>query len=539
MGNSKQARYNRIGATPHHANNSLHLNMTSAPSSTAGRTFRTPFIFNKGLMPSSQNDLRFKYRTLTPDIRRRLWGGGGRSYESMKPLPPEFEDWVRFKRNNLLNPLFSNDLSLADPFVHLWDASKGQFVSWDSTASDLSSRVFTVTYGTPYEYFDHNHANLQFKNQQKKITTDFCGNALDSSYLVPDQAFAVRLRFDSATFVSDLNDFHFIETVNKYGGVHAARDPKNYDVSSHMILKNGSRIPMSVDLSATLGQRSGQGVDVSFGPTEWNYFTSTSPSLLLRELQEGDFIINPRVTQRSKRTGAYIPDPTAQPSVTRIDVSNSLEGGIFVYTPPYMVVDASMMNGSVHVGGKPNLSKPPGAGSRNATHRYPMLNYPASASTLSDMSALIILDTSYSTCGINMTLNHAFPSNVRKDWIESVKYSFKEAPDWDSVVDAKSVRDLSIGQNPATLGYDRLMFNIRNTDLVPMTSQSYSYFWLRTELIIPKTCKQIAGSNRKTIYFTMDFSANLVHNSDLEITGVYFKRDHNVLGSLSHKIFPP
>ena len=66
-----------------------------------------------------------------------------------------------------------------------------QFYNWSTV--DASSRVFTVR-GTPYESHQRVHANQ---------ATDFCGNAVDSSFLVPDQPFAVRLRFDPTSFKSD------------------------------------------------------------------------------------------------------------------------------------------------------------------------------------------------------------------------------------------------------------------------------------------------------------------------------------------------
>ena len=76
------------------------------------------------------------------------------------------------------------------------------------------SRVFTVVRGTPYESHQRVHANQ---------ATDFCGNAVDSSFLVPDQPFAVRLRFDPTSFKATQKSFisrtrsctHFFLTLEK------------------------------------------------------------------------------------------------------------------------------------------------------------------------------------------------------------------------------------------------------------------------------------------------------------------------------------
>lgn len=507
MGNSKQARFSRIGGTPHNSNHALHLHMTSAPASTTGRVFRTPFLFHKGMVPSNQNDLRYRIRTLTPEIRRQLYEGGGRSYESMKPPPPEFEKWVKFYRDSA--PAFASDLSLADPFaVQLWDASKGSFVTWNSTASDLSSRVFTLVRGTPYE--SHERVNLN-------RATDFCGNAVDASFLVSDQPFAVRLQFDPSTFTSDTQKFHFEETITDHGPLHPARDPKNYDVSASLVFKSGFDAPMTRDLSAQLGEKTNQGVDLSFS-TEI-FLNNDLSKVYINALREGDFYINPQITQRSKGSGMYVKDPlTARNATNHIDVSNSLASGIFVYTPPYLFVDASMVHGDVHQSGLANQSTRD-ANTLPATHRYPFLNHPQSSASVSDMSALVLLDTTVAKCGIHVTTNHPFPSKVRKDWIHDIKYSFIKAPNWAT---AKSVNDISIVENPQTQKYDGIKFNILTSG-----APSNPHFWIRTDLVIPNTCKQITGKSETSVHFIMDLSANIFVQNVFTITSVSVKRNGN------------
>ena len=117
---------------------------------------------------------------------------------------------------------------------------------------------------------------------------------------------------------------------------------------------------------------------------------------------KGNFVIRPQVTQRSKRSGTYVADPeTRIGTMNNIDVSNDIGGGIFVYTPPYMIVDASMTDGSVLASGLPNKSTLD-KNSRKATTRYPQLNFPKDGRAIADMSSLIIFDTSYDTCEIHL-----------------------------------------------------------------------------------------------------------------------------------------
>lgn len=485
MGNSKQARFSRIGATPHHANNAFHLHMTSAPASTTGRTFRTPFLStSRGMFPSNQNNLRFSYQTVTPEIRRRLWEGGGKSSESMKPPLPEFEPWVKFSRTPISH--FLNDLSLNDNKVKLWDMSKGTFEPWSQRVE--THRVFVVTKGTPYD----SSADIY------DAAVDFCGNATDASFLLANQPFAVRLEFDPATFISDPEDFHFQGAVNKTYGIHYPRDPPVFDVSCSVLLGGGSRTfsGFSRDLSVNRPETSGQAVDISFQLDE---LTDAQVDLF----RAGGFVLDPQITQRSKRSGTYEFN-RASASTNFIEISNNLENGIFVYTPPYLIVDASLVHGDVHIRGQANQSKQPVQKSRRS--RYPGLNYGVG----SDISALIIADfNAVGQSGIHLTLNHPFPSDVSSDWIKSVQYSF----DSDQST-FYHVKDISIGTSPNGR-HDRLLFNINNS---PAPIFSRKHFWLRTELTIPKTCKQRPGKNEPSIHFTMDLSSNMIYNEDQNIT---------------------
>ena len=145
--------------------------------------------------------------------------------------------------------------------------------------------------------------------------------------------------------------------------------------------------------------------------------------------------------------------------MNNIDVSNDIGGGIFVYTPPYMIVDASMTDGSVLASGL--QASPLDKNSRKATTRYPQLNFP-DGRAIADMSSLIIFDTSYDTCGIHLTLN-AFPSDVSSDWIHDVRYSHISVPTWDPYT-SKSVKNIRIGKDSQSK-CNRLLFDICKGDL--------------------------------------------------------------------------
>ena len=485
MGNSKQARYSRIGATPHHANNYIHIDMMSTPASTSGRTFKSGYKFNMGVSPANQNSLRYNIKTLTPEIREQFWRTGARTRESMKPPPDPFVDWVKFVRPRM------TDLSLSDSNVHmsLYDSSAGTFYTHYSATStnDFSRNVFMVVEGTPYE------SDVLTKGRSAlELKTDFCNNRMDSSFIVPDQPFALRFQFNPTTFV-DPSKYHFEGVLHERHPLLPRVDPE-FKVLPLIKFDDGSIVEMSANYNVRLGERNLQTVDISFGKAQYEN------GVALSGFKKGNFTINPQIMQMNKRHGGYHMNPDTI-GKNNIDICNNMTSGVVIYNPPYMITDLSLVDASVlQRVGKPNVSHDVDV----SNFKYPHLMYKK------------VVDSSYNTSGIHLTLNSSFPTNVVSDWVERVQFSFKE--DRDTPSNWKDASNLLIEGVPGN--YNQLLFDICKNDVSLVVRDSY--FWLRTRLKIPKTCKQIAGSNESSIHFTMDLSANMKRSYKYEISTIKF-----------------
>lgn len=439
--------------------------MTSAPASTSGRTFRSMFAFNQGVVASTQNNVRLNIKTLTPELRRRLYETGGKSKEAMKDPPPEFESWIKY----------IGDVSLNNANILFYDSSSSAFnFSYGSTSSKVEKRVITLVEGTPYDA----NPSLSAADLATRVRTDFCGNSLDSSFAVADQPLAFRLMFNPMSFKSDPKDFHFAGPI------------PNYDVRTKVQIDGGAAFDISSNVNVELGEITNQTVDVSLGR---HVFDNSGHLADLRRSSKISFI--PYITQRSKRTGVYNPDPAlSDPEFldkNRLDISNSLQTGFYMYTPPYLVTDVSLIDGSVlDRSGKPNMVGVENNGVEN--NKYPTLKNK------------VIFNAKYKTNGIHMTLNYPFPSDVSSDWIESVQVNFKQ-PNPSATIDWIDVRNLDIhGANN-----DQIMFDL--CDNVYVTGRN---FWLRTTLKVPETCGLI--ENKKSIFFVMDLSTNAVSTFNID-----------------------
>lgn len=471
MGNTKQARYNRLGATTHNANNTIHISMTSAPASTSGRTFRSMFAFKQGVSAASQSNVRLNIKTITPELRRRLFITGGKSKEAMKDPPPEFERWIKYL----------GDVSLNNANILYYDASSNAFnFSYGSTSSSIGKRVITLVEGTPYDA----NPSLSPVELAERVRTDFCGNSLDSSFVVADQPLAFRLTFNPTTFPSDPDDPQNFKTFHFTGAT------PNYAVQTKVKIDEGVEFDISSNLNVVSGEIWNQTVDVSLG---MHVFNNSDRLADLRKSKKISFI--PFITQRSKYTGIYNPDPDlGEPEnlrKNRLDISNSLQTGFYVYTPPYLVTDVSLINGSVlDRNGRPNMAHEENGSVNN--NKYP---------TLKDK---VIFNAKYKTNGIHMTLNYPFPSDVSSDWIESVKVNFKQ-PNPSAASDWIDVKNLHIhGTNN-----DQILFDLCDNAYV-----TGRYFWLKTTLKVPETCALI--DNQKSIFFVMDLSENAVSTFNID-----------------------
>ena len=408
MGNSKQARYNRIGSSGHNPNNYIHLDMMNAPASTIARTFRSGFSFNSGRFASMQNGHRFMFKTLTPEIRRQLYETGGKTRKSMEPPPPALESYIKFlyayDPSNALTTF--NDLSIND--LYFWDASAAAF---DFSYSDTTSvtRVLTIVEGTPY------HANA---SSESDLIRDFCGNALDSSFIAPDQPLAFRLKFDPTTFQNP-NKFHFVPVPPEPDNPNQALVPETYDISAVVHFADNTSFDLSYELlNVKRGETQNQLVDISLGST----FLNSEP--LLTKLRNGNFKIETHVSQRNKYTGKFEIDKDTK-AKNIVDFPNNVTNGIFVYTPPFLITDFSLVDLSNDRNERINIADDFSktgiprnitlAGSKYlANHRYP------------DLSGLLFVDNSYSVNRITVTYNRGFPSNVLNDWIHKIEYNQRD-----------------------------------------------------------------------------------------------------------------
>lgn len=480
MGNSKQARFNRIGSSGHNPNNYIHIHMMNAPATTISRTFRSGFSFSSGRYPSIQNNHRFMFRTITPDIRRQLYETGGKTRKSMEPPPPAFEDeWVKFfyaydPANNLTtaNDLSINDLYFLDMSVNAFD------FSWNN--ADETKRVFTIVEGTPY------HENASSESNK---AIDFCGNTLDSSFIVPDQPLAFRLKFNPTSFKNP-NEHHFVPS---------ASAPATYGIKTSVRFSDNTISDLSYHITASLGATQNQFVDISLGATILNNKT------LLPKLQKGNFKIETHVTQRNKYSNAYEIDKDTD-GKNIVEFSNDVSKGMFVYTPPYLITDFSLIdlsnNATNNVAddfkGQTLTTKTLATKNNLENFRYP------------DLSGLLFVDSSYAVNRLTVTYNHSFPSNMHEDWIHKIQYN--QTQDDINWKDVSNIQILNDGQ------FNKVRFDIfgntnpkYETDPAKILNSglNYKHMFLKTSLKIPPTCKAV-NNGIGLVSFTMDMSANSI-----------------------------
>lgn len=489
MGNSKQARFNRIGSSGHNPNNYIHVDMINAPATTIGRTFRTTYMRSRGVNPSIQNNQRFVFKTVTRELRQQLYETGGKTSEAMKPpVPPpqSYEDWVAFKiaYPPMAALTVANDLSIND--LWFWDSSAGTFdFSYEGVKATPNKRVFTIVEGTPY------HMQASTESNQSR---DFCGNDLDSSFIVADQPLAFKLMFDPASF-SDANKYHFV----------ASTEPKNFDISSVLHFSDGTTSNLHFDISSTLGETANQTVDISLGSTILNNAAS------LEKLQKGNFKIETQILQYNKNTKTYDVN-AATKNKNVVEFKNNISTGFHVYTPPYLVTDFSLLDITTsNTVNKALLTNHVGNQSRDPSKpQMPNTRYP-------HLAGKIFLDNAYLRNNITMTLNHGFPSDVSNDWIDAIEYnqSADRSGGWTDVSNLEIINDNS---------YNKVRFDIFGSDSseASKVSSNDKYFWLRTSLKIPPTCKANPSSKSK-ISFTMDMSANCILMNNFRVINASFQ----------------
>lgn len=495
MGNSKQARYSRLGGTPHHANNTMHIHMTSAPASTAGRTMRSTFLFRQGVMPSNQNEVRLNVKTLTPEIRQRIYTSGGKTKDSVKPPPPALIKFVKFRRFWVNRPWpleyqmkTQNQLDIED--LLFWDASSSSF---DFSYTDLTQkkqRVFTLVKGTPYS------STASEGDVDVNPAIDFCNTVLDSSFLLADQPLAFRLGFEAASF-GEPDKKHFKKYYPPdYQIFHPNGLGPYFDVSSTVILNN--QVPMgnaTIDFSATIGEVHRQHVDVSFSFAKLNGDNT-------KALSQGEISLNLYIRQRNIYTNEFVGDPDVSRTIHIPNVLTDGSYGLFMYTPPFLIRDVSLVEGSVLSSGLQDKSRLVGPLDETTGTKFDYYNaqYP-------DLSGIKFADSSYNTNGIVLTLNHPFPTSVSNDWIESVQIK-------DGAQRYKDVSNLHIVD---VKPYDRVGFDVFGSNAGSSLTSGGTYaklntlkgpFLFRMKLKIPERCVQADGNSQTSVFFELDLSTN-------------------------------
>jgi hypothetical protein len=509
MGNSKQARFSRLGGTPHHANNTMHIHMTSAPATTIARTMRSTFMFRQGMVPSNQNEVRLNIKTLTPEIRQRIYTSGGKTKDSVKPPPPALIKFVKFRRFWVNQPLESqtkmkNMLDIED-FL-FWDASSSSF---DFSYTDLrqeKQRIFTIVKGTPYSSTAANG------DVSVNPARDFCNTALDSSFLLADQPLAFRLGFEAASF-GEPDEKHFV----KYYPVdwqifHPNGLGPYFDVSSTVILNN--RVLMSnatVDFSATIKEVNRQHVDISFSFKDLNGDNTSA-------LREGDISLNLAITQKNIYTNEFVGDPDVSRTIHIPNALTDGSYGLFMYTPPFLITDLSLVNGSVLSSGLQDKSRLVGPLDETTGTKlyYYNAQYP-------DLSGVKFADSSYNTNGIVLTLNHPFPTSVSNDWIESVKID-----DFGLGQGYKDVSNLHIVDVEP---YNRVGFDVfgskAGAQLVGTHAKlgtTEGKFMFKMNLKIPERCVQVDGNNKTSVFFELDLSTNVGRRTGFTFESAQFRK---------------
>ena len=508
MGNSKQARFSRLGGTPHHANNTMHIHMTSAPASTAGRTMRSTFMFRQGVMPSNQNEVRLNVKTLTPEIRQRIYTSGGKTKDSVKPPPPALINFVKFRRFwvNRPAPLESqmktqNELHIED--LLFWDASLSSF---DFSYADLTQekqRVFTIVKGTPYS------STASGGDVDVNPAIDFCNTVLDSSFLLADQPLSFRLGFEAASF-GEPKEKHF----QKYYPVdyrifHPNGLGPYFDVSSTVRLNNLEQISnASFDFSATIGAVHRQHVDVSFSFAGLNGENT-------RALGRGDISLNLAIRQKNIYTSEFVGDPDVSRTIHIPNTLTDGSYGLFMYTPPFLITDLSLVEGSVLSSGLQDKSRLVGLLDESTSNKLDFYNaqYP-------DLSGVKFADSSYNTNGIVLTLNHPFPTSVSNDWIERVQMNDRNQGYQDvsnlHIVDAKPYNRVGFDIFGSTGGLDGGTYVRLGTVPGP--------FLFRMSLKIPERCVQADGNSRPSVFFELDVSSNAGRRTGFTFDSATFRK---------------
>lgn len=466
--------------------------MTSSPASTTARNMRSTFMFRQGVAASNQNEVRLNVKTLTPEIRRRIYASGGKTKDSIKPPPPGLINFVKFRRYWVNGPL--NQMKTADRLhiedLWFWDVSSSQF---DFSYADLAQneRIFTIVKGTPYS------STASGDDISVNPARDFCNTVLDSSFLLADQPLAFRMGFQKESF-SEPDEKHFVKFYPPdYKIYHPNGLGPYFNVESMIQINNQLVIDSTVDISATIATTDNQCVDVSFSFADLN-------GDQIDLLRQGDLSLKLEIKQKDIYTNVFRSDPDVSKIIYIPNTVENERYGMFMYTPPFLIKDLSLVDASV-LSSDPQEDKSRLVGPNDTGNQgllFENAQYP-------DLSGVKIADSSYNINGIVLTLNHPFPTSVSRNWIESLQINNGNTGD-----NYKDVSNLHIVD---VKPYNKVAFDLFGTTTLGFSikadnawvNTNMDIFKLKMNLKIPKHCARVDENENTSVFFDLDISNNV------------------------------
>ena len=468
MGNSKEARYNG-GGSAMNPTDAVHIHMTSAPPSSAGRSFRSS-VGGVG---------RSLSRTMATVVRRRLTKAEAQRYSSGKgavdptketaeeAAAPKYDpQYVCFKAET---PTYSGGDSYFDqapmtPRAYkYWVPSEGQFLDLHVDLSNIYV-VPDPSYAKVYTHADNPFA--------MRATFDQLGHA------------KITMPYSAPLFRSTVGGFSQTEP-----------NVAAFVQTSQIVLKDLTSIPMTIKPDARAsGTVAPEYVDMSF-----DYSALTPATAAKFRDNSKPFLVSSEIKQKNLRDKAVLTNKVWPPDdarrITTYDNSANHANGLFIFKPPTKIIASELYNGLHTAGGRDVSDVNPVAGTgKGAIDGLTGNLLNSDAGTMSKL-----------TNGVKLYLDSPLPNNKSKivgskkvyDWFD-IKFRPTTGGNY------TDVSNLTLEQSSATSGYDKIGFDICNQYLT-------SALELHATVALPASVKVLAGADRKTdVSFTADLTNNML-----------------------------
>lgn len=498
MGNSKEARLNG-GGSAMNPTAAVHIHMTSAPPSTAGRSFRSS-VGGVG---------RSLSRTMGTVVRRSLTKAEAQRYSSSKgtvdptkqtaeeAAAPKYDpQYVCFKAETQTwagGDSYFDQAPMTPRSYQYWAPNKGGG-AWGDLHVDLSN-IHVVP--------DPSYAKV---------------------YTHADNPFAVRATFDPlghAKIVMPYSAPLFRSTVG--GFTQTEPGVAAFVQTSKLVLKDLTSINMTIvpDPRAS-GTVAPEYVDMSF-----DYSALTPATAAKFRDNSKPFLVSTEIKQKNLKDKAVLTQKTSPPDdarrITTYDNSANHANGLFVFKPPTRIVASELYNG-LHTAGGVDLSMTPQGAGTGQGAIYGLVG------NLLNSDAVTMRKL---TNGVKLYLDSPLPNNSSK------MVGSKKVYDWFDIKFRPTtgggytdVSNLTLEQSSATSGYDKIGFDICNHDLT-------SILELHATVALPASVKVLAGANRATdVSFTADLTSNMLISNKQPIVKTVNMRLYHGGASRFAKLWP-